>query len=107
MNERMGSGSPIDQEITGEPVEAHGYVVTPVAQVRGKAGSMDNEEGRGSWGWVAIRPVKASVVDRAGNTQELPIVNMQQRALVGMLAAGVVVAVVSLLVSLLVRAKRA
>jgi predicted carbohydrate-binding protein with CBM5 and CBM33 domain len=106
MDDPLKSAQPVDQEMTGEPVEAHGYVVTPVARVRGKLGVSENEEGRWRYGWMAVRPVKASVIDRSGNTQEVRIVDAQQKAITGMLAVGLVVAAVSLLISLLVGARR-
>lgn len=106
MNDMMRSAMPVDQELTGEPVEGHGYVVTPIARVRGRLGSSDNERGRGRYGWAAIRPVKVMVLDREGNTQEVRIVNAEQQALAGMAALGAVVAAVTLLISLLVRARR-
>lgn len=107
MNDSMGSAQPFDQEVTGEPVEAHGYVVAPVARMRGRLGSSDNEQGRGRYGWAAIRPVKASVLDRSGNVQEVRITNIEQQAIAAMAGVGLVVAVLSVLISLLARARRA
>ncbi len=106
MNDMKAGTSPIDRELVGEPVEAHGYVVTPVARVRARVGESDDEQGRGRYGFAAIRPVKVTVVDRSGNAQELKIVNAEQRAIAGMAAVGLAVAVVSVLIALLARTRR-
>jgi hypothetical protein len=106
MNDTLRSAQPFDQEVTGDPVEAHGYVVTPVARVRGRLGSSNDERGSGRWGFAAIRPLKVSVLDREGNTQELRIVNTQQQAIAAMASVGLIVALISLLIPLLARARR-
>ncbi len=106
MNDTKSSATPVDQVVTGEPIEAHGYVVTPVARVRGRLGTSDTADGRGRYGWVAIRPVKVTATDRSGNTQDVRIVNVEQQALSGMAAAGIAVAAITLLISLLARARR-
>jgi hypothetical protein len=106
MKDALKSGQSFDEETTGEPVEAHGYIVTPVARVRGKAGSMSDERSNGRYGWAAIRPIRAIITDRNGNTQELRIVNQDAQAVTAMAAMGLVVFVVSLVISVLLRTTR-
>lgn len=106
MNDPMRSAQPVDQELSGEPVEAHGYLVTPVARVRGRLGTIDDERGSGRYGWVAIRPLRATVVDRLGNARQLRFVNAQAQAIAGMAAAALAVAVLSVLLSHGVGARR-
>ncbi len=106
MNEAMRAAPSIDQEITGETVEAHGYVVTPVARLRGRLGTMGDENSSGRFGWAAMRPLRVNVVDRNGGAQEVRIMDMQAQALTGMVGAGLFVAVVCVLISLVSRTGR-
>lgn len=106
MKDTLRSMTPIDQEVAGEPVEARGFIVTPVARVRGRSGSSSDGRSSGSYGWVAIRPVRASVVDAAGNTREVPIVNMQTQLLLRLVAAGIFVALAGVLAPMLFGPRR-
>lgn len=106
MNDPKGSAQPVDQEQSSEPVEAHGYLVTPVARMRGRLGMIDDERGSGRYGWVSIRPLRATVVDQMGNARQLRFVNAQSRALAGMALAALAAAALSLLISQVVGARR-
>lgn len=103
MKDTPQPATPLDLELTGETVEAHGYTVTPTARVRGKLGSTQKDEQSGTWGWAAIRPVKITVGDREGQTREIALPNAEARALISMAVIGLIVALASLLIPLLVR----
>ena len=106
MKDAFGSARPIDAEVTGTPVGAHGYIVTPVARMRGRLGSSSNEQGSGSYGWASIQPVQASVLDADGQARLIRLDNAEARALMGMVLAGLLVALASLLIPILVRARQ-
>lgn len=106
MKEALGSSPPINTEVTGTPVEAYGYIVTPVARMRGRLGSSSSETGTGTYGWARIQPVQASVMDANGQAQLIRLTNPQTQALAGMAVAGILVALISLLVPVLVRVRQ-
>ena len=106
MKDEKGLGKPIDREVEGETVEAHGVMVTPVARVRGQAGGNRDERGEWRYGWAAIRPVKMIVRDRAGQTNEVRLEPTEEQVLGGMAAVGLVVAAVMILISILARRQR-
>ena len=99
MREAMKSAPRIDEEVAGMPVEAHGYIVTPIARVRGLVGAQENEQSSGRYGWAAIRPLKMTIQDRMGATSEVHLVDVEAQAHRGMLIGAAVVVVASLLVS--------
>jgi hypothetical protein len=96
----------IERDVTAEPVEAHGYIVTPLARIRGRLGSSNDERGSGNWGWVAIRPARMTVHDPSGQAREVRLDSVQAQALTGMAVAGILVALVSMLISALSRSKQ-
>jgi hypothetical protein len=106
MKEAFGSAPPIDTEVTGTPVEAHGYIVTPVARMRGRLGTSSSEQASGTYGWVRIQPVQASVLDANGRAQLIRLNSVQTQARTGMAVVGLLVALVSLLIPILVRARQ-
>ena len=103
MKEKKGSNKPIDTEIAGETVEAHGVMVTPCARVRGQAGANRDERGTWKWGWAAIQPTKIAVQDRAGQLSEVKLEPTEGQVLGAMAAVGVLVAAVMILISLIAR----
>jgi hypothetical protein len=106
MKNTLRSATPVDQKVTGEPIEAYGYIVTPVARVRGRLGSSSDERSSGRYGWLAIRPLNVIVQDRDGNTREVLIVNMQTQLMLRLVAVGIFVALASVLVPMLSRSRR-
>jgi hypothetical protein len=101
MKDTKGTSKPVDMEMEGATVEAHGVMVTPVARVRGQAGG--NSGGRGSWryAWAAIRPVRMNVRDATGQTSEVQLAPTEGQVLAAMAATGLLVAVVTVVISLL------
>lgn len=103
MKEKKGSNKPIDAEIAGETVEAHGVMVTPVARVRGVADANSDERGSWKWGWAAIQPTKIAVQDRTGQLSEVKLEPTEDQVLGAMAAVGLIVAAVMILISLVAR----
>lgn len=103
MKDAFGSAPPIDTEVTGTPVEAHGYIVTPVARMRGRLGSSSNEQGSGTYGWARIQPVQMSVVDSSGHAELIRLKDAQTQALTAMALLGFLMALLSLIIPRLVR----
>ena len=104
MKDTMRSGTPIDSEVTGDPVEAHGYIVTPFARMRGRLGTSSDDRASGTYGWVAIRPMQMTVLDSAGQAQLVRLSDVQTQAVASMALVGLLVALVSLLIPVLARA---
>jgi hypothetical protein len=105
MNEALRSTPRIDKEVAGQPVEAHGFIVTPVARVRGMAGATDDENGSGRYGWAAIRPVRMIVQNPQGGSEELALPNMEARLFALLAGIGLVVIVATTLIPALGRRK--
>lgn len=103
MKDEKGLSKPIDREVEGATVEAHGVMVTPVARVRGQAGGNSDERGEWRYGWAAIRPVKMIVRDQRGQTSEVKLASAEGPVLGGMAAAAALIAAVMILISVLAR----
>ena len=106
MKEAKTPGKPVDTEVEGATVESHGFMVTPVARLRGQAGAGGDERGNWEYAWVAVRPVRMTVRDATGQTENVKLVNSEGMILTAMAFIGLVVAAVSLLISLLARKQR-
>ncbi len=106
MKNTLRAATPVDVEMAGMPVEAHGYIVTPVARFRGRVGSNGDERSSGSYGWMRIQPVRMDVVDRDGNKHEVRIVNMETQLRLRLVAVGIFVALASVLVPMLIGSRR-
>ena len=106
MKEAKGPGKPVDLELEGATVEAHGYMVTPVARVRGQMAAGGDERGRWEYAWAAIRPARMTVRDVAGQANDVKLVNSEGMILTAMAFIGLVVAAVSLLVAFVAREQR-
>lgn len=103
MKDEKGLNKPVDREIEGATVEAHGITVTPVARVRGQAGGNSDERGSWKWGWAAIRPVRITVRGRDGQTSDVKLEPTEGQVLAGMAAFGLVVAALAVLISVVAR----
>ena len=106
MKDEKGSQTRLDLELEGATVEAHGVMVTPVARVRGMANAQRDERGEWRYAWAAIQPRKAIVRDQSGQTSELKLAPTEGQVLGAMAALATVVAVVTLLISLIARKPR-
>jgi hypothetical protein len=107
MKDTLRAATPIDVEMSGMRVEAHGYIVTPVARMRGRIGSSSDERASGRYGWVEIRPVRMDVVDRDGNMRKVRLVDTQAQFMWALLIAGKLMALLGLLLPVLLsRARR-
>lgn len=100
MNEAIKSAPKIDEEMPGPPVEAHGYIVTPYARVRGMVGSQESAQASGRYGWAAIRPVRMTVQDRSGEVREVRLMDIQGQALRALALVAALVAVASVVISI-------
>jgi predicted carbohydrate-binding protein with CBM5 and CBM33 domain len=106
MKEAKGPKKPIDKEIAGETIEAHGVIVTPFARVRCQADAQSDERGSWKWGWAVIQPTRVTTQDRTGQLGVVKLQPTEGQVLGAMAAVAVVVAVVSVLISALARKQR-
>lgn len=106
MKDEKGLSKPVDRQMEGATVEAHGFMVTPVARVRGQAGGNSDERGDWRYGWAAIRPVKMIVRDPTGQTREVRLAPTEGQVLAEMARSALIVALVMGAISLLARKLR-
>jgi hypothetical protein len=106
MKDDKGSLKPMDAEVAGATVEAHGVMVTPVARVRGKADARSEENGSWRYAWAAIQPVKMTVRDQTGQTSEVKLAPTEGQVLGAMAVVGLLVAVIALVISALAGKQR-
>ena len=104
MDEEKEQKGRIDRILVGDPIEAGGHTLEPVARAGGWYGGGDGEQGRGFGAWLRIRPLEVRVSDPGGAQQTIAITDptgqaIRQFALVGLLVAAV--SMVLLLVGLM------
>ena len=91
----------IDKRLQGEPIQAGGRTVEPVARLSGFIGWGGGEDGSGGGGWLKLTPQEVIVRDAKGAEQRLDLNDPTAIALRGVAMAGMAVAVVSWLVMIL------
>ncbi len=111
MREAIKLAPRFDEEVSGMPVEAHGFIVTPYARMRGMAGVQEDERSRGRYGWAAIRPVRMSVQalhpqDLSGEVREVPLVDLEGQILRALAVVAALMLVIGLLAPVLNRSRR-
>ncbi len=111
MREAIKSAPRFDEEVAGMPVEAHGYIVTPYARMRGMVGVQRDERSSGRYGWAAIRPVRMTVQtlqpqDMSGEVREVRLTNAEGQALRAFAVVAALLLALSLLMPLLNRGRR-
>ena len=85
----------IDKHLHGEPIQAGGRTVEPVARLSGFIGRGGGENGSGGGGWLKLKPQEVIVRDGKSAEQRLDLNDPTAIALRGVAMAGMAVAVVS------------
>ena len=90
-----------DNQVFGQPVERNGVTVVPVARIRG-GGGLGGAKGRephqanGGFGFTS-QPAGAWVVTDSGKVQWQPAVDVSRIAIIGQIAAALVVLAILLI----------
>ena len=106
MREAIKSAPRFDEEVAGTPVEAHGYIVTPFARMRGMVSSQESEQGRGRFGWAVTQPARMTVQtlhtqDLTAAVREVRLVDVEGQATKALVVIAVLVALFGLLIPVL------
>jgi hypothetical protein len=100
MDKDKGQQGRIDRLLVGDPIEASGYRLEPVARAGGWYGGGDGEQGRGFGAVLRVRPVEVRVSDPDGAEHTVAITDPTGQAIRQMALIGLLVAVVSALLVL-------
>lgn len=93
--------SPLDRNLTGQPIAAQGFTLTPVARLTGWEWGAP---GRGGLGVLArLNPTEVRVAAPDGAESTLSLVNSDFQSVRGMFAGAAAIAVVCSLIMLLAR----
>ena len=101
MNTTSAKPRKIDKRLEGDPIQAGGRTVHPVARLSGFVGFGGGENGSGGGGWLRLRPQEVIARDPEGAEQRIDLNDPTAIALRGVAMVGMAVAVVSWLVMIL------
>lgn len=93
MADSMDTQGRIERELFGPLVTVGGHLLQPVARMTGSV--------QGSGGGIQITPTRVKVIDPQGQEQTVPIFDLTRQSLAAIVRAGLVVAAVCGLVSVL------
>jgi uncharacterized spore protein YtfJ len=103
MDAGQGQRGRIDRIMVGDPIEAGGHTLEPVALAGGWYGGGDGEQGRGFGALVRIQPVEVRVRDPNGVEHTVSITDPSREATRQLVLSALFVAAVSMLVILVGR----
>jgi hypothetical protein len=101
MDAEQGQRGRIDRIIVGDPIEASGQTLEPVARVGGWYGGGDGEQGRGFGALLRIQPLEIRVSDPEGVERTVSITDPTAGAVRRIALSGLFVAAVSILLLLI------
>ncbi len=98
MEEPFSTNERIDRELIGDTISAGRHDVTPFARLQGRWGTSGGEGHQFGYALLKLTPVKISVRDSYGRTEEIELTDVNARAVAAMSMIALVVAAVCLVI---------